>query len=535
MFRNRSVNVHRFSMVPAEHIPRSAFRMQHTHKTTFDAGYLIPLYVNEVLPGDHFQLSMTAFVRMATPIWPLMDNLHFDTFWFYVPNRLVMDNWVKLQGEQDNPGDSVSYTIPQQVSPAGGYAVGSLQDYMGLPTVGQITAGQTFTHSALPLRGYNLIWNQWFRDEQLQNSVTVDKGAGPDSVANYVLLRRGKRPDYFTTALPTPQKGNAVSMPLGTAAPVVPSGSGQPSFTAAGAGAARALYQTSGSGPVVWSTAPTATGAAQWSVTGLQADLSTATAATINQIRQAFQLQRMLERDMRGGTRYFEALIARWGVRSPDMRLQRPEYLGSGHSVININPIAQNSASNLTGGSTPLGTLGAMATCVEGNSGFSSAFVEHGFVFCLGMVRADLTYQQGLRRMWSRLTRVDHYEPVFAHLGEQAVLNKEIYCVGGAAGGQDDGVFGYQERWAEYRTFPNQITGLFRSTAASTLDPWHAAQKFTSLPTLNSTFIQEIPPMARILAGSVAAGTQFLLDSFFDGRITRAMPLYSNPGFIDRF
>lgn len=531
MFRNKSVDVHQFSMVPRADIPRSGFRIQHTHKTTFDGGYLIPAYVDEVLPGDTFNLDMTAFARLSTPLFPLMDNLHLDSFFFFVPNRLVWTNWVKFQGEQDNPGDSTSFVIPQQVCPAGGYAVGSLQDYMGLPTVGQVTAGQTVSHNALPLRCYNLIWNSWFRDENLQNSVTVDKGDGPDTVGNYVLLRRGKRPDYFTACLPFPQKGAAVSLPLGTVAPVTSTGVA-PSFAASG-GAGRNLTQTNGAQTAQWSANATATGNVLWLTTGLQADLSSATAATINQIRQAFQLQRMAERDARGGTRYVEAILTRFGVRSPDYRLQRPEYLGGTSVPININPIAQTSATGLTGGSAPVGTLAGMGTGVM-RSGFSQSFTEHGYIIGLVHVRADLTYQQGLRKMWSRNTRVDFYEPVFAHLGEQSVLNKEIYVTGTTA--QDDAVFGYQERWSEYRYHPSRITGLFRSTSAGTIDPWHAAQKFTSLPTLNSTFIQDTPPLSRIVAvGAAANGQQILFDAFFDAKVVRPMPLYSVPGYVDHF
>jgi len=518
----RSVMSHNFSQVPAVEIPRSSFDRSHGLKTTFDSGYLVPVYVDEALPGDTFNLNLTSFARMATPIFPVMDNMSMDFFFFAVPLRLVWDNFERFMGFQKNPGDSTSFLVPQMVSPAGGYTTGSLSDYLGLPIS---VAG--LTHSSLWHRAYNLIWNEWFRDQNMQNSVVVDTGDGPDTYSNYTLLRRGKRHDYFTSALPWPQKGSSVSLPLGTTAPVLPIGNSGPIYkfsngveslpaVASGSSAVTATVANAGS-----------TSAFLWKTPNLQADLSAATAATINQLRQAFAIQKLLERDARGGTRYVEVVKSHFGVTSPDARLQRPEYLGGGSAPVNVSPIAQTAPTQA--GVSPQGNLAAMATA-RASVGFTKSFTEHCVLIGLANVRCDLTYQQGMNRMFSRSTRVDFYWPALSQIGEQAILNKEIYAQGTAV---DDQVFGYQERFAEYRYKPSQITGKFRSTASGTLDSWHLSQKFVSLPTLGDTFIKDIPPISRVIA--VPTQPEFIYDSYVSLRCVRPMPVYGVPGMGDRF
>lgn len=499
-----------FSRVPKVDIQRSVFNRDHGLKTTFDAGYLVPIFYDEALPGDTFTMDANGFGRLATPINPFMDNLYIETFFFAVPYRLIWNNWEKFCGEQDNPGDSTDYLVPQTTATV---TNSSLYDYFGVPT------DVNLSFNNLCGRAYNLIYNEWFRDQNLQNSVTVDKGDGPDTASNYTLLKRGKRHDYFTSALPWPQKGDSVDLPLGTTAPVAMYS--DTSLTTP-------TYSGTNAGPVNQVDAVTP---AEMNVLGvthyLGTDLSEATAATINQLREAFQIQRLYEKDARGGTRYTEVIQSHFGVTSPDARLQRPEYLGGGKDRININPVAQTSSTDTT---TPQGNLSGYGTTGFTGHRFNKSFTEHSVIIGLACVFADLTYQQGLARHFSRQTRWDFYWPTLAHLGEQTILNKEIYAQGTA---DDDNVFGYQERYAEYRYKPSQITGQMRSNFAQSLDTWHLAQDFGSLPALNASFIEENPPVDRVTA--VASYPNLILDMYFKLKCARPMPTYGVPGLIDHF
>ncbi len=521
----------RFAQTPNVKIPRSSFDRSHGHKTTIDVDYLYPIYIDEALPGDTFNLNMTGFARLNTPIDPIMDNMFMETFFFEVPMRIVWDNFRKFMGERyPDPDSSIDYTVPQAVATDTSNNVGGLSDYMGIPT--NIDG---LSYSNLFHRAYNLVWNEWFRDQNLQDSVTVDTGDGPDTPANYVLKKANKKHDYFTASLPWPQKGDSVDLPLGTAAPVTGIGKTNQTWTTGSS----PVYETNGTGTTDytagWSTTSTA-GDNHWKIEedpnntgfpGIYADLSKATAATINQLREAFQIQKLLERDARGGTRYIEIIRSHFSVTSPDGRAWRPVYLGGGRSNVNITPIAQTSSTDTT---TPQGNLAAMGTSLLDNHGFTKSFTEHSIIIGLVTVRADLTYQQGLNRMFSRSTRYDYYWPSLSQIGEQAVLNKEIYAQGTSA---DDDVFGYQERYAEYRYKPSLITGKMRSDAAQPLDSWHLSEEFGSLPALNSTFIESNTPIDRVVA--VTDEPDFLLDTYFKVKTARPMPLYGIPGMIDHF
>ena len=524
----KSVMAHSFSKVPHADIPRSSFDRSHGVKTTFDSGYLVPFFVDEALPGDTFNLNTSGFARLSTPIYPVMDNMYLETFYFAVPLRLLWDNFNRMMGEQINPGDSTDFLIPTLPGiPTTGYAENSLYDYMGIPT--KVADLET---SALYTRAYNLIWNEWFRDQNLQNTVTVDKGDGPDDPANYELLRRGKRHDYFTSSLPWPQKGTAVDLPLGDSAPVLGLNKKNTNWSAVdGTGLDSTNALTTYNPHMIIGDASVdryfqVEKQADNDAPNIRADLSSATASTINQLRQAFQIQKMYERDARGGTRYTEIIRSHFGVTSPDSRQQRPEYLGGGSSRINITPIAQTSES----AATAQGNLAAMGTASFQKNGFTKSFTEHSILLGFVNVRSDLTYQQGLNKMFSREDRLDFYWPALANIGEQAVKNKEIFAQGNAT---DEETFGYQERFAEYRYKPSTIHGQFRSNCTAPLDAWHLSQDFASLPTLSSTFIEDNPPIDRVTA--VNTEPQFIADFYHELRCARPMPLYGVPGMMDHF
>ncbi|AXL15304.1 major capsid protein [Microviridae sp.] len=526
---------HSFSVAPTASIQRSKFKRDNGYKTTFDTDWLVPFFVDEALPGDTHNLRASLFARLNTPLKPILDNMFAETFFFEVPVRQVWDNWQKFNGEQDNPTDSTDYLVPTCTAPVGGYLEESLQDYMGIPPG---IAG--IEHSALFTRAYNLIWNEWFRDQNIQQSVVVNKGDGPDSPTDYKLLKRGKRHDYFTSSLPWPQKSDqypdGVPIAIGGSAPV------------RGIGADPSLY------PVVDKTVGESNGLTDLYATasvmdndtlpgnslfyvrenpnapgypGIYADLSDATAATVNSLRQSIAIQHLLERDARGGTRYIEVVYAHFGVRSPDLRLQRPGYLGGGRSTVNISPVAQTSQSFSTASTdTPQANLAAIGTLSGTGHGFTKSFTEHTIIIGLINVRADLTYQQALNRMWSRQTRWDFYWPEFANLGEMAVLQKEIYASGVPA--EDNTVFGYQEAFADYRYKPSLITGKMRSSSPTSLDVWHLSQDFLSAPTLSDGFITENVPLDRCIA--TPDEPHFKLDAFINLTSVRPMPMYGIPG-----
>lgn len=556
----KSVMQHSFENIPSANIQRSVFNRDHGLKTAFNVDYLIPIYVDEMLPGDTFHLTENLFGRLSTPIKPFMDNLFLETFYFVVPNRVLWQNWTKFNGEQDSPADSTDFLVPCIDGGEGVLAAETIYDYMGLPTEKLISDNQI---SALPLRAYNKIWNDWFRDQNLQNSLVENFDDGPDNMSDYTLKKRNKRPDYFTSCLPWAQKGEPVQVPLGGTIPVFGNGKslgittdgsktsgrgllnyfpGSGSYTQLGVSGntiATSTYNRTlpwiPSNTETTSLAPRAVGIVPFPLeSGMYADLSESTSTTINALRTAFQLQRLLERDARGGTRYVEMIKSHFGVTSPDFRLQRSEYLGGGHYRININPVQQTSES----GNTPQGNLSAYGVLAGSKGGYSYSATEHMTVIGLACVRADLTYQQGLDKMWSRRKRFDYYYPALANLGEQAVLNKEIFYSGTDVldpqeDPMDENVFGYQERWAEYRYKRSQITGKMRSTYPQSLDVWHLSEEFADVPALNSTFIEQTTPIERVI--TFITEPQILLDCLFELKSVRPMPTYSVPGLIDHF
>lgn len=573
MSRKIKVRGHRFSDAPAMYMRRTKFDRSHVYKTTFDSGKLIPVFVDEVLPGDTTRMSVNYFARLATPIKPIMDNIYLDWFFFFVPNRLVWEHWQNFCFEQEDPEDSTDYVIPTVTATGNSdnTYIGSLWDYFGLPVN---TSGNISGISALPFRGVYLIWNEWFRDENLQKSVKIQKGdtnevlnsdraseqpswvftSDTNIVPGFACPPRGKRHDYFTSSLPWTQKGPGVSIGLaGTATLVDPSpvsgyflsqsdnslGAAQLSsdggvhdvYTGDGSLTYFGGYSTTIAGHSVnrsGSATVTAQPGSSWLSKDSYADLDSSSIFTINSLRTAFQMQKFYERLARGGSRYTEVLRSFFGVVSPDARLQRPEFLGSFTKMVNVNPIAQTSATDNT---SPQGNLSAYGVTAAKFHGFTKSFVEHGYILGFVCARADLTYQQGINKMWLRSTVYDFYWPTFAHLGEQAVELREIYAQGSEA---DATVFGYQERYAEYRYKPSQITGKFRSSVTGgTLDKWHLSQFFQNAPTLNEEFIVEKPPIERIIA--VSDEPQFLLDIGFRYTTIRPMPMFSTPGLVDHF
>lgn len=577
--KNIRVRGHRFSDAPAMYMKRTKFDRSHVYKTTFNSGKLIPVFVDEILPGDTTRMSVNYFARLATPIKPIMDNIYLDWFFFFVPNRLVWEHWQNFCFEQEDPDDSTDYVVPTcklTGGTAGENGIGSLWDYFGLPT----GLTKTLSVNALPFRMYYLIYNEWFRDENLQKSVKIDKSdanavfkhdrlseqpswilSSGQYVNGFALAPRGKRHDYFTSALPWTQKGPGVSVGLaGTASIVDPtpgagyllhSTSTQLAAVSAYGGEAsssggRRLALGDGSisfgspgsddfssvGGFAGNHNDPITMAAQSASTYLgndsYVDLDSSSIFTINSLRTAFQMQKFYERLARGGSRYTEVLRSFFGVVSPDARLQRPEFLGSFTKMVNVNPIAQTSATDDT---SPQGNLSAYGVTAAKFHGFTKSFVEHGYILGLVCARADLTYQQGINKMWLRSTVYDFYWPTFAHLGEQAIELREIYAQGTEA---DTTVFGYQERYAEYRYKPSQITGKFRSSVVNgSLDKWHLSQFFKNAPTLNEEFIVENPPIERIVA--VPSEPEFLLDIGFRYTTVRPMPMFGTPGLVDHF
>lgn len=557
---NRNTESH-FAVNPTRiDISRSTFDRSHSVKLTFDTGDLIPFFVDEVLPGDTFSIDTSRVVRMQSLLTPMMDNLYLDTYFFFVPNRLVWEHWKQFNGENTQSAwlPTTEYSIPQLTAPAGGWQIGSLADYFGIPT-----GVSGLSVNALPFRAYALICNEWFRDENLTDPINFSIGdatvVGTNGMDYIQDVPKGGKPfkaakyhDYFTSCLPAPQKGPDVTIPVisGTEVPVITQDRMIPSVTlqkpmimmknqtSNGQYAGfRSVFtsqpEVKGETGVEFDTLFGSIKDTGYQPVNLFADFAGvgSPAATINQLRMAFQIQKLYERDARGGTRYIEILKSHFGVTSPDSRLQRPEYLGGNRVPININQIVQQSATGEEGSSTPQGTPVGLSLTTDTHSDFTHSFVEHGFVIGLIVARYDHTYQQGIERFWSRKDRFDFYWPVFANIGEQAVLNKEIYAQGTA---QDDEVFGYQEAWADYRYKPNRVCGEMRSSAPQSLDVWHLADDYAQLPTLSDSWIREDgKTVDRVIAVSSRVSQQLFADIYIQNRTTRPMPLYSIPGLID--
>lgn len=561
---NRNVESH-FSTLPHADISRSRFDRSSSLKTSFNVGDVIPFYIDEVLPGDTFNVRTSKVVRMQSLITPVMDNIYLDTYFFFVPNRLVWNHWKEFNGENTQSAwlPSVEYEVPQLVAPDGGWNIGTLADYFGLPT-----GVNNLSVSALPFRAYGLIMNEWFRDSNLSDPLNIpvdDATVTGVNTGNYITdvvkggmpFKAAKYHDYFTSCLPAPQKGPDVTIPVSGGAnyPVMPLAEqavtieagtpyypmmvyGKP-FEVSNPIAGYNEGSLAKQGNVVGSSYGEAyavnphTPSRDDSYYGIPVNLwavndGSVSAATINQLRMAFQIQKLYEKDARGGTRYIEILKSHFGVTSPDARLQRPEYLGGNRIPININQVVQQSQ---TTDQSPQGNPVGLSLTTDTHSDFTKSFVEHGFVIGLMVARYDHTYQQGIERFWSRKDRFDYYWPVFANIGEQAVLNKEIYAQGTEA---DNEVFGYQEAWADYRYKPNRVTGEMRSQYAQSLDVWHLADDYSSLPSLSDSWIREDPAnVNRVLAVSEQNANQLFADIYIQNRSTRPMPMYSIPGLID--